>query len=224
MKRARKSAKPKKVAYEVIPRENDPASPSLFGGPMYVLLAELVNAHHDEIQDARIALAWCTSWKPDVDGRVILGKCMKATDLHRELAPFDFVILLQRSFWLHESVTDHQRRALLDHELCHATVKYDATTGEPAVDERGRIVYRTRKHDIEEFAEVVERYGTWKKDIEAFAQALRRSAHQPFHPCVECQRTPGWTTVVVAGTTRLTRCACWLKWSALHSVGEEQTA
>lgn len=170
MRRRRSSGpKRKKVSYELIPRE------SQHGQTMYPLLQDLVDEYHDEITGARIALAWSLSWKPDPDGRLTLGKCKKASDLDRELAAFDFVVLLNKDFWTGFSTTDEQRKALLDHELCHATVKYDKDTGEPEVDERGRTVYRLRKHDLEEFREIVERHGLYKRDLERFASAILRS-------------------------------------------------
>jgi hypothetical protein len=205
----RKPGKPKRVSFELIPRD------STIGHPVYALLDELVSAHHHDLRDARIALAWCLSWKPDVDGRVVLGKCKKASDLDRELATFDFVILLRRSFWRNDQVTDHQRRALLDHELHHAAVKHDAT-GEPVYDERGRLVYRVRKHEVEEFTAIVERYGMWTADLERLAIALRRNAAGPFKPCDQCRETPtpGWITEVdLVGTSRKRRCSCWLRWA-----------
>jgi len=166
-----KPKKLKKVAYRFIRPESEE------GAPLYRLLAELVLLHHAELADARIALAWNLAWKPDVDGRVTLGKCKKVGDLEREWADvsaYDFVIILQRRFWTEPLVTDLQRRALLDHELCHAAVKYDAK-GEREVDEQNRVVYRTRKHDLEEFACIAERYGCWKGDLTAFADALTRA-------------------------------------------------
>jgi hypothetical protein len=161
----RKSGKPKALTYELIDRESDT------GRPLYALLESLIDAHHEDLHDARIALAWCTSWKPDVDGRVTLGKCVKASDLHRELAPYDFVILLGRDFFEDPLVTSQQARALIYHELMHAAVKYDAR-GEPDVDARGRTKYRIRKHDLEEFSAIAARYGCWKKDIEDFYGAV----------------------------------------------------
>jgi hypothetical protein len=160
--------KPKKVSYQLL----DPASED--GRPLYTLLGELVAAHHEDLRDARIALAWCTSWKADVDGIVTLGKCRRASDLDRELAAWDFIILLREAFWRDPQVTDHQRRALLDHELTHAGLKHDVH-GEPVEDERGRKVWRVRKHDLEEFSCIAERYGVWKRDLETFARALDRA-------------------------------------------------
>lgn len=217
--RRRKVKGPKRVSYELI----DPKS--VIGQPVYKLLRELVKAHHDDLVDARIALAWCTSWKPDVDGRVTLGKCRKASDLDRELAAFDFIILLKKSFWQDQSVTVDQRRALLDHELCHAGVRLDDRTGDPVTDERGRKVYRLVKHDVEEFSAIVSRYGVWKKDLEQFAAALNRSAATAaWVPCEDCRDSadgPGWVVMIQDGARRTARCSCW---TAFHERRAEAKA
>lgn len=158
----------KRVAYKLIPKD------SVAGKPMYAMLDRLIEQYHTDLTNARIALAWNLSWKPDADGVKKLGKCKKASDLDRELAAWDFVICLSQEFWADAGVNDGQRRALLDHELCHAAIRVDRD-GEPLRDERGRIVYRMRKHDIEEFSEVVARHGIYKRDLERFAVALKRS-------------------------------------------------
>ncbi len=165
---APKGPQPKKASYQLIERVSE------VGAVLYGMLDDLVERFHDEVSDARIALAWNTSWKPDADGNVTLGKCKKASDLDRELAPWDFVILLRREWFENISVTNDQRRALIDHELCHCTLKLDKNS-EPVEDSRGRKVYRMRKHDLEEFSQIVERYGLYKRDLEHFAAALRRS-------------------------------------------------
>lgn len=207
--RRRRPQKPKRkpISYELIP----PTSHA--GGKMYPMLDEILHEHHDDLHEARIALAWCTSWKPDVDGRVTLGKCKKASDLDRELMAYDFIILLSRAFWEDADVTDAQRRALLDHELCHAAVKCDES-GEPLIDERERPVYRIRKHDIEEFESVVRRHGMYKRDLERFAQAIKRGVIDgSFVPCDHCRReSPGWQRVEVDGVTRVLRCTCFTSW------------
>jgi hypothetical protein len=160
----------KAVSYRFIKPDSDA------GERMYALLRDLILRHHEDLKDARIALAWNTSWQPDVDGRCVLGKLQKVSDLDRELldGAFDFVIILRQEFWQDPRVTEVQRRALLDHELCHAAVKVD-TDLEPVIDECNRVVYRTRKHDLEEFACIAERYGLWKRDLEIFDQAVTRA-------------------------------------------------
>lgn len=204
--------KPKKVSYQLIPREGE------IGLHMYAMLDDLVTKHHEELRDARIAIAWNVAWKADVDGRVKLGMAKKASDLDRELAPFDVVILLRRSWWRDPEVTFAQRVALLDHELTHVTLKLDPQTLEPVEDERGRKVYRIRKHDLEEFTEVVARHGMWTTDLERMAAAMRKQALAPFKPCEQCRDTPGYTaTVDGTGTRRLARCSCYRRWEELRA-------
>lgn len=156
--------KPKAVPYRLIPPTH----------ALYAWLLDLLETHHQDVQDARFALAWHTGWKPDDDGHLTLGQCRKSSDLEREIqdvSGYDFVILLNQNFWEDELVTDTQRRAVLDHELCHAAVK-NGDDGQLVIDERGRVQYRIRKHDLEEFSTIAARYGCWKRDIEAFAKSL----------------------------------------------------
>jgi hypothetical protein len=164
MRARRKRAK--RVVYKLIDKFNDQ------GKQLYRWVTELINDHHEDLKGARIALAWNMAWKPNADGQVTLGKCKKASDLDREFAPYDFVIILRKEFFEEKAVKDEQRLAVLDHELTHADIRRDAS-GEPMEDERGRKLYRMRKHDIEEFSSVVARHGTYKRDIEHFYACLK---------------------------------------------------
>jgi hypothetical protein len=157
--------KPKSVTYDLILRSDN--------AEIYDLLNELVGKHHDHLTNARIALAWHRSLKADVDGKLMLGRAKKVSALERELMPFDFVIILNSTFWNDSRTLEVQRRALLDHELCHCEVALDGKTGEPKRDAKDRVVYRMRRHDLEEFRDIVHRHGIWKGDILAFAKALQ---------------------------------------------------
>lgn len=159
-------AKRKKVNVELITDERSEP---------YQILSEMLR-HHGEIRHARLALAWNIRLKPDTDGKLILGKCIKTTDLQKEFAEYDFVIALNREAWSGFSV--EQKRALMDHELCHAAPAEDEE-GDQKWDERERRVWRIRKHDIEEFSEVVQRHGCYKRDLERFAEALAKKAKAP---------------------------------------------
>lgn len=171
MAKTRTPDKPKPLTYEHIEPESE------IGTRLYKMLDDLLIAHHEELLNARIALLWRTNWKPDADGRLTLGQCVKASDLHRELAPYDFAILLSRPFFEDPLVSDTQRLALIDHELTHAAPMVDES-GEPVYDARGRQMWRLRKHDLEEFSCIAERYGIWKRDVEVFAAALDRARHR----------------------------------------------
>lgn len=143
------------------------------GKKIYALMRELIDNYHTELKEAKIALAWNYIWKADIDGNLTLGKCKRASDLDRSVPyPFDFIIILLYKFWHDPNVNDMLRRALLDHELCHATTKID-NNGEPVRDDSGKIIYRSRRHEIEDFVVIVERYGTYVPQMEKLAFILR---------------------------------------------------
>lgn len=168
-----KPPKPKPINFEIIHENDGPHQPE-----PYRILAEIRQAHHAEIEDARIALAWRKNYKRDTDGHLILGMCVKASDLQRELVDWDFVILLNRETWMDMDFTPAKKRALIDHELSHAGIALTKDL-EPKYDERGRNVWRIRKHDIEEFRDVVERHGCYKQDLVRFADALLKKRETP---------------------------------------------
>lgn len=144
------------------------------GKEIYSIMERLIQKFHPELMEAKIALAWNFSWKPDKDGHLVLGKCKKAGDLEKSVpSPFDFIITLFKPFWEDPAVSQDQMCALLDHELCHATARYD-DEGELLRDEKGNIMYRTRKHDVEDFIEIIERYGVHTPQLERLAFILRR--------------------------------------------------
>jgi hypothetical protein len=165
--------KPKKVLFELIKPDE-----VILSGQPYELLAEIRAEHHFDTAEAKIALAWRKGTKPDVDGHLVLGRCVKQSDLARELVDYDFVIVLNREVWEDPEFDREKKLALLDHELCHAARVVD-DDGEKKVDTKGRPVWRVRGHDIEEFIEIVNRRGCWKRDLEKFGEAILQKKKTP---------------------------------------------
>ena len=161
-------SKPKAINFELIDRDAQ--------SEPYAVLDEMRGKWHRDIAEANIALAWRENLEADKDGHIVLGKCVKASDLQRELVEYDYVILLNYDAW--GEFSDAQRRALMDHELAHAAPSMDEDNVIKR-DERGRPVWRTRAHDIEEFQSVVEHHGCYKHDIEKFAEELLRKRATP---------------------------------------------
>lgn len=174
MGRRRGFGKVKKVKvppFELIDHE---AKPRL---EPYKLMDELRKEHHDSIKEAKIILAYRKGWKSNVDGHLILGKCVKASELQRELVDWDFVILLNFEVWNSKEFTREKKLALLDHELCHAEPALDKE-GEPKVNAAGKRVWRIRDHDIAEFSEIIARHGCYKKDLQQFAETIMKQAQK----------------------------------------------
>ena len=160
-------SKPRKLPYQII-AEGD----VVLAGQPYEILREVRAEQHFDTAEARIALAWRKGTKADVDGRLVLGRCVRLSDLQRELAPYDYVIVLNREVWEDPEFDRAKKLALLDHEMCHAAPVVD-DDGTAVRDTKGRLCWRSRKHDIEEFTGIVERHGCYKRDLQRFAEALR---------------------------------------------------
>jgi len=169
-----KKKKLKSVKVFLIPRLDDKGKVR----QPYAIMEWLVGQHHAHLAEAKIALAWKHGNKSDQDGRLQLGQCRKASDLDHELHRFDFVILLNYEAWNMADWTVAQMEALIDHELTHASVAVDED-GEEKRNSQGRIVWRIRKHDVEEFREIVERHGLWKGDLSAFAMTAIEAGKNP---------------------------------------------
>jgi len=125
-----------------------------------VAMAETVRTqyHAERLKDARIAYVI----KPGSDregARVELGKAKACSKIEKLLSSFDFVVTLNWFAW--QELDDRKRRALLDHELTHC---------EPKIDGEGfRKGWQLRRHDVEDFVEIVHRRGLWTGDLEALA-------------------------------------------------------
>ena len=103
----------KKVNFLIIPEQD---AQGKIPEP-YKLLKEVRDMHHGSTKQARIAMAWRLRTKADKDGHIVLGKCVKVSDLYREYADYDFIIVLNREFYDEPTVTKEQRIALIDHEM-----------------------------------------------------------------------------------------------------------
>jgi hypothetical protein len=163
-----RAPKPKPVNYDLIPDGNE----------AYKLLDTVRDEWHEDLYGAKIALAYRKRLKRDKDGILMLGRCVKVSDLQKEFVPFDFIIILNREVWTDISFDKKRKLALLDHEMCHASLSLNKDL-ERTTDEKGRTVYRTRRHDIEEFRSVVEHHGCYKADLVKFAEALLKKKGAP---------------------------------------------
>lgn len=175
MPAAKKIKTGKKVNFLLIPEQDDKGKTP----EPYLLLKEVRDLNHGDTHEARIAMAWRLRTKADKDGNIVLGKCVKVSDLYREYADYDFIIVLNKDFYDDLEVTKEQRMALIDHEMMHCAPTYNDETGEHEVDERGRYLFRLRGHDFEDFNDIIQRHGIWKRDLTRVAELLAQKRKNP---------------------------------------------
>ena len=119
---------------------------------------EIIAKWHPHLRYARIGFLF-RSEAPVSGGRVTLGKAKLVTGEMNVYADYDFLIWLARDYY--SGMTDAQREALIDHELCHCL--FDEAEGKAAI----------RGHDIEEFNCILDRHGFWWNGSEKTAQAVQ---------------------------------------------------
>lgn len=114
-------------------------------------------------------------FKPEAsvsDGKTIAGKCIKVDARNRTLHDYDFIIEIARDVW--DEATEEFRYALLHHELLHVGVKRD-DDGEIMRDDAGYLKTYCRRHDIEDFEEILEVHGAYHAGLRSFLDAFARN-------------------------------------------------
>lgn len=129
-------------------------------------MRDLINLAHDELQEAEIAILWILEPRMR-KGKRCLGTCQILPEWAYRLTGINIKIELDQEFW--NKADEQSRRYLIDHELCHATVKLDKA-GDPECDETGWVQYISVPHDVEEFAGPIKRFGLQNSDLETFVE------------------------------------------------------
>lgn len=125
---------------------------------------EFIMRGHEKIRQGRRILGTCHL--PTVQGQL---KDVFEWMLEEKFGEMpDYLIELEMDFWLESSERD--REVLIFHELLHTKHAIDKH-GSARFDKEGNPVWDIRGHDVEEFAEVVRRYGLHSPDLVAFFAA-----------------------------------------------------
>ncbi len=109
----------------------------------------------EHIKDSRVRIAYLESDQCRRDGkdRLVLGECEKVAAKNRWAINYDFTITLFKKNLV--GLSGDQIRTVMFHELLHVGI-------EPGPD--GEEIYAVRKHDLEDFKIIIDRFGTdWNK-------------------------------------------------------------
>ena len=136
------------------------------------LAADIITEYIPELQDASIAFLFRSEAQRSGD-RITMGQAKKVSAEYQALGlDNDFLIWLAQDIWY--SLTEHQKRALVHHELLHCGFSNDK-------DPKPKL----KPHDFEEFDAIIAIYGFWRpnggRTVEAVQAAL---------PMMELKRAP----------------------------------
>lgn len=124
----------------------------------YRTIAESLIGTEPELQyikDSRVRIAYLESdqaKKADADKQV-LGECEKVAAKNKWAINYDFTITLYKNNLV--GLSADQIRIVMFHELLHVGIVPGA---------EGDEIYSVRKHDLEDFKLIIDKYGTdWSK-------------------------------------------------------------
>lgn len=130
----------------------------------------LIKNFHEHLLNVRIEYLFVDE-PIKVRGRKVAGRARKISGLNAYLATDDddepkefFVMEVVKAIW--DRLSPKGKKALTDHELCHFWVDMD--TGKLSI----------KAHDVEEFHEIVDRYGAWDEELKTMGRIMER--HLPF--------------------------------------------
>lgn len=109
------------------------------------LVSQVREQYHPDLMGARIGVIFRETAAKS-RGRRVMGEARKVSALQQIYIPFDFLLIFPEDVW--GELDAYQRRALVDHELCHCTI---------TPKEQTRMV----PHDVEMFKANFERFGFW---------------------------------------------------------------
>ena len=124
---------------------------------------ELIGTYHRHLAGAQIAYLWrIGKWMKK--GVIELGKATKLSGHNKLLAGYDLALIINKDRW--PTLTEPQKRALVDHELSHVIRS-----------ENGG--YAIRGHDVEDFISIVERHGFWSRGLDEMWRAREKYEQLP---------------------------------------------
>jgi len=138
-----------------------------------LLVQELVNSYHPDLKDARIGLIFRETASIS-KGVPVIGHAQKPPEIMKVYLDYDFIIWLADNAY--SDLDENQRKALIDHQLCHCTM-IDGVPG-------------TMGHDVEEFQSVIDRHGPWNSSLLSVANSIMQMSFDFAIP-KEINESPG---------------------------------
>ena len=138
-------------------KEKTVAIPLLFGDfeASEAIASNLISKHHHELSGAKFKHL-CRNKAASAGGEKIPGSIKKASPMEKHICgDVDFILTVALDVWNDLSV--NQRTALIDHLLTRCVAVEDPKNGE--------MKYKVRPPQVQEFPEIVERYGSWNEGL-----------------------------------------------------------
>lgn len=129
----------------------------------------MVEKFHPDLRSINVGYLFRDA-APISRGRITLGITVKVDDRNYVYGGKDVLIEIGRDVW--DQMDDELREVLIDHELSHIGVELD-DQGNSVLTNNGRPKVFIKPHDIEEFQEILDRYGDVHKKYRKAVEAMQ---------------------------------------------------
>lgn len=128
------------------------------------LANRLIAKYHSHLASCKIAYLYKNK-DMKAKGKVKVATAEKCSPKVKALTDYDFLIVV--SYAAYNSLTDKQKRAVIDHELEHCWVEEDEETSE--------LKFSILSHDVEEFGSIIRRHGLYFSDLEKLGRIVKET-------------------------------------------------
>lgn len=137
---------------------------------------ELIKKFHPDLKSINIGYLFRDKASYS-HGRLTLGMAVRVDDRNYVYGGRDVMIEIGKDTW--DQLSTDERQIVLDHELHHIQVELDEK-GSTVLDKNGRPKVFLKRHDVEEFYSILERYGdkhkALTKTVEGMIRAIEAAA------------------------------------------------
>ena len=124
---------------------------------------DLIQKYHPALKEARIGFVFQDKAGTS-GGKLVYAKTSKVPPAYQVHLELDFLIKISFDLWC-DLISD-QHTALIDHELCHCVYEQGLTSW--------------CAHDIEEFTDILDRYGLWNHNLLSAGKVLNKASQLSF--------------------------------------------
>lgn len=122
------------------------------------LIKKCIKQNEIDVGDASI----CGLMVTPAISSTVAGRCIKANKELNHFSGYDYIIEISKEIW--DLISQKSKELLILHQVMHIKITYN---------KQGNPSYSLRPHDVQDFVELIEKYGVnWLKEVNLAREQL----------------------------------------------------
>ena len=140
------------------------ATMSKMSAMMAALIRETETSTEEKISGPDAIVLGASVYTPDIAAQIVAEGTSEEDTPSNKPKREEFVFLMMVAWECWKALDDNKKKALVDHELCHAQGEEDEDTGD--------MRWFTIGHDYEGFLSNIKRFGFWTPEYQSMADTV----------------------------------------------------